>query len=137
MLPRGSTLSKEWVTGRKRDNPILDTRTYLVHFDDGKFTKLTANVIALQMYAQCDPDGNTYIMLDDLTDHRKSSKALYIENQKATDSRCCNVMKRSTAEWKLCCQWKDGSKSQEKLCDLKKYHPVEMAEYAHQRGIAP
>ena len=49
MLPLGSTLSKGQVTGRKCDaggqvygqannNPIIDTRTYLVQFDDGKVT---------------------------------------------------------------------------------------------------
>ena len=69
MLPRGSILSKGLVTGRKRDaggqvcvrannNPILDNRTYLVQFDDGKVTELTANVIDAQMYEKCDPDGN-------------------------------------------------------------------------------
>ena len=69
MLTRGSNLSKGRVIGRKRDaggqvcgqansNPILDTRTYLLQFDDGEVNGLTANVIAVQMYAQCDPDGN-------------------------------------------------------------------------------
>ena len=71
------------------------------------------------MYAQYDPDGNMYVMLDDLTDHRKSSKALSIEDHKTTDSRGCNVMRRSTAVWQIFCQWKDGSTSWEKLCDLK------------------
>ena len=135
MLPRGSTMSKGRFTGRKRDeddqvfgrannNPILDTRTYLVHFDDGEVTELTSNVIYVQMYAQCDPGGNTYVILDDLTDHRKSSEALSIEDQNSTDSRGRNVMRRSTAGWKICCQWKDVSTSWEKLCDLKESHPV-------------
>ena len=90
MLPRGSTLSKGRVTGSKRDaggqvcgraknNPIIDTRMQLVQFDYGEVNKLTANVIAAQIYSQCDPDGNMYIILDDLTDHCKSSKALSIE----------------------------------------------------------
>ena len=64
--------------GRANNNPILDTITYLVQFDDGEVNELTANVIAVQMYAQCDPDGNMYIMLDDLTDHSKSSSDLSI-----------------------------------------------------------
>ena len=130
ILPRGSTLSKGRFTGRKRDvgiqvggrannNPILGTRTYLLQFDDGKVTELTANVIAALMYAQCDPDGNMYVMLDYLTGHCKSSKDISMEDQKATDSRGCNVMRRSTAGWQIFCQCKDGSTSWEKLCDLK------------------
>ena len=63
--------------GQANNNPILNTRTYLVQFDDGKVTELAANVIDTQMYAQYDSDGNMYVTLDDLTDHRKSSKALY------------------------------------------------------------
>ena len=124
MLHRVSTLSKVQVTGRKRDaggqvcgpsnkNPILDTIMYLVQFDDGEVTELTVNVISAQMYAQCDPDGNMYVMLGDLTYHRKSIKALYIEDQKATDSHGRNVM-----GWQNCCQWKDGNTSWEKLCDF-------------------
>ena len=108
-------MSKVWVTGCKHDaggqvcgqannNPILDTRTYLVHFDDREVTELTANVIAVHIYAQCDPDGNMYVMLGDLTDHRKPSKALYIKDQKSTDSRSCNVMRRSTTGWQICCE---------------------------------
>ena len=126
MPPRGSTLLKGLVTGRKLDaggqvcdrannNPILNTITYLVQFDDGKVTELTANVISAQMYAQCESEGNMYVMLDDLTDHRKSSKALSIEDQKTTDSRGRNMMRLFTAGWRICCQWKDGSTSLEKL----------------------
>ena len=136
MLTRGSTLSKGRFTGRKRDagvqvcgqannNPILDTRTYLVQFDDGKVTELTANVKTLQMYAQYDPEVNTYVILDDLIDHRKSSRALSIEDQNATASRGRNMMRRSTAGWKMCCEWKYGSTSWEKLCDLKESQPLE------------
>ena len=89
MLTCGSTLSKGRVTGRKRDaggqvcgrannNPILDTITYLVHFNDGKVTELTDNVIDTQMHAQCYPDSNMYVMLDDFTDHCNSRKVLSI-----------------------------------------------------------
>ena len=112
------------VCGRANNNPILDTITYLVYFDDCEVIKLTANVVAKQMYAQCGPDGNMYVMLNDLTDHRKSSKALSIEDQKATDIRGRNVIRRSTAGWQICCQLKDESTSWEKLCDLKESHPV-------------
>ena len=37
--------------------------------------------------------------------------------------------------WKICCQWKDGSTTWESLKDLKKSHPLEMAEYAVMQGI--
>ena len=55
--------------GRANSNPILDTRKYTVTFDDGDVTNLTANLIAKSMYAQCDPGGNQYVLLDSLQDH--------------------------------------------------------------------
>ncbi len=57
MLPKGGVMVKGRVTACKRnrdsnpvgcanDNPILDTRSYIVDFDDGDQTKLTTNMIA-------------------------------------------------------------------------------------------
>jgi hypothetical protein len=78
---RGGTLVKGRVTSRKRDedgnpiglanaNPILDTREYTFTFDNGDETVLNANLIAKAMYVQCNPDGNQYILLDSIIDHR-------------------------------------------------------------------
>ena len=83
MLPRGGTMVKGRVAARKRDrdgnpvelansNPILDTRSYVVHFDVGDQTELTANMIAESLYSQCDPDGHEYILLDEIVDHRRT-----------------------------------------------------------------
>ncbi len=69
------------VTSQKRDkdgnpvglanaNPILDMREYTFTFDDGDKTVLNANLIAEAMYAQCNPDGNQYVLLDSIIDHR-------------------------------------------------------------------
>ncbi len=37
--------------GRANDNPILDTRSYIINFDDGDQTELTANMIAESLFA--------------------------------------------------------------------------------------
>jgi hypothetical protein len=55
--------------GRANDNPILDTRSYIGNFDDGDQTELTANKIAESLYSQCDPDGNQYVLLEEIVDH--------------------------------------------------------------------
>ncbi len=80
MLPKGGVLVKGCVTVRKRDwdgnpvgrandNPILDTRSYIFNFDDSDQTELTANVIAESLYSQCDPNGNQYVLLEEIVDH--------------------------------------------------------------------
>ena len=145
MIPRGSSLARESVIGRKRDandnlvghanaNPILDTRTYLVRFDDGEVTELTANTIAQCIYAQCDLDGNEYLLLDSFVDYRKSGKALSLADQKIVTNGKPSL-RRSTAGWQICCQWKDGSTSWQRLSDLKESHPVQVAEFATAQKI--
>ena len=68
MLPLGDSLSRGKVVERKcdakgnvmgcsNDNPIRDTRQYVVKFDSGEVTELTANVISQSMYRMCDKDG--------------------------------------------------------------------------------
>ena len=74
-LPRGDEICMWRVTKRARDsdgnplgtsheNPILDTCQYIVEFNDGDEAELAANVIATNMYAQCDPEVNQYFLLD-------------------------------------------------------------------------
>ncbi len=87
LFPKGGIMTKGRVKARKRDaggnpkgranpNPILNTREYTVPFNNGDVTDLTANLIAESMYAQCDPDGNQYVLLDSLIDHRRLDTAL-------------------------------------------------------------
>lgn len=146
MLPRGSDEARGRVVARKRDaqgnvvgrasdNPILDSRLYLVEFDDGQQAELAANVIAQSIYAQCDPDGNQYLLLDSFVDFEKDgTKAIALTDQ-VTTRNGRQFTKKSTIGWRVCCQWKDGSTSWQKLSDLKESHPVQVAEYAVAQGI--
>jgi hypothetical protein len=146
MLPKGGVLVKGCVTARKRDrdgnpvghandNPILDTRSYIVDFDDGDQTELTANMIAESLYSQCDPDGNQYVLLEEIVDHQRLPTAIRLSDQKNVRANGKTYLKRSTISWQLCCQWKDGSTSWENLADLMESHPIETAKYAEILGI--
>eukprot|EP00804_Cyclotella_cryptica_P016150 CCRYP_004245-RA/>CCRYP_004245-RA protein AED:0.42 eAED:0.42 QI:0/-1/1/1/-1/0/1/0/129 len=46
------------------------------------------------------------------------------------------IVKCSTKSWELCCEWKDGSTSWQKLSDLKESHPLQVAEFAFAAQIA-
>ena len=87
ILPRGPSLERGCVISRKRDNnsnpignananPVLDSRCCEVQFNNGAMAELDANVIATSMYAQCDPDGNQYVLLDSFVDYCKQDNAL-------------------------------------------------------------
>ena len=77
LLPGGDQMARDHVVARSRDasgnvmgkshtNPILDTRMYQVEFTGGEVKELTDNVIAVSMYAQCNLEGNEYLLLDAL-----------------------------------------------------------------------
>jgi hypothetical protein len=79
LIPQGGTMTKGRVKSLKRfangnpirlanANPIPNSCKYVVEFDDGDKTTVNANLIAEAMYAQCDPDGNQYVLLDSLID---------------------------------------------------------------------
>jgi hypothetical protein len=87
LFPKGGTMTRGRVTAQKRDadsnpirransNPIHNTHEYTVTFDNRDVTELTANLIAESMYAQCDPTGNQYVLLDSLIDHQRLDTAL-------------------------------------------------------------
>ena len=121
--------------GRANQNPILDTHEYVVEFEDGTQAELAANVIAQSMCAQCDADGNIYLLFESIVDHRKGASALNHEDQIIRKDTGRTYMRRSTVGWQLCVQWRDGSTSWEKLSDLKETHPVDVAEYAHSQSL--
>ena len=87
ILPRGNYMVQGRFCKRARDNDgipivrenektILNIREYVVEFKYGKEAELYSNAIAQIMYAQCDPDGHTYVLFDSLTNLRRSKTAL-------------------------------------------------------------
>ena len=145
-LPLGDTLARGRVIERKRDangdavgranaNPIKDTREYKVEFETGEVTELTANVIAESMYAMCDENGESVLLFDSIVDHRKDDTALNRLTATFHDKDGRQYQRRNTKGWQVCCQWKDGSTSWEKLSDFKECYPVQTAEYAVTQGI--
>jgi uncharacterized protein YxjI len=115
--------------GRKNANPILDTRTYEIEFPDGRVAEYAANTIASNMIAQCDIDGNQFLLMDEIVGYKKGANAVNRADEYIVkDGR--SYPRRSTAGWKICIQWKDGTTTWEKLSDIKESYPVEIAEYA-------
>ena len=86
------------------------------------------------MYAQCDIEGNQYLLLDAIVDHRRYMSAIDKSDGHITKNGK-KFRRRTTTGWRLCVQWKDGTTSWEKLADLKESYPLEVAEYAISREI--
>ena len=94
-----------------------------------------ANAIAESMYAQCDPDGNQYVLLDDIFYFRKTNTEISIEDQNIVVKGRASL-RSSTVGWQVCWQWKDRSTKRESLSNLKESHYIETEEYDHLQGIS-
>jgi len=140
LLPRGDYQYIAKVLGRKRDgdgnpigqyhpNPILDTTVHEVEFPDGTIQEYAANVLADALYSQVDPDGNRWLLLKEIIDHEKDNTAPTRDQLRAIGQRF------TTKGWSLCCKWKDGSTSWERLRNLKESNPIEVAEYAESHDL--
>ena len=120
--------------GKSNINPILDTRTYEVEFPDGRTAEFSANVISEHMFTQCDPEGNQYLLLDSIIDHVVDDTAVS-DQDRYVHVNGRKHHRKTTHGVKLCLRWKNGSMTWERLIDLKKSYPLELAEYAIAKGI--
>jgi hypothetical protein len=114
------------VRGRVNANSMLDTIIYEIYFPDGHSDEYTANVIAENMYSQCDIEGRNYNLMEGIVDHNTHVHA--IEPADIYISHGSNQQVRAkTKGLHLCVEWKDGTTSCERLADLKESNPVEFA----------
>jgi hypothetical protein len=115
--------------GTANDNPLLDTREYLVQFLDGHIKAIVAILIAQHLNSQIDEENRQHIRLDDIIDHRKSKYAIDKADVFTTMSNGVKRKRETTQGWLMLCQWKDGST---KWIALK---AVRVAEYASANKI--
>ena len=116
--------------GKRHDKPLLDSREYECLLEDGTWYRYNANVIAENIFAQCDHKGRMHAVLQEITDHKKDRRAIHISNGHKKTRKGSRVPKATTKGWKLLCQWKDGSSDWVELRNLKDSNPIEVAEYA-------
>jgi hypothetical protein len=93
--------------GRAHSNPFFDTIEYDVEFTDGTTEKYAANVIAENMYAQVDDEGNMFQLLLEIMDHKKDGMATDISNSMVTSANGNMKPKITTQGWMLLVMWKD------------------------------
>jgi hypothetical protein len=113
--------------GKRNDNPKLDTRMFEVVMDDGAIAEYTANMIAENLYAQVDEEGNRHLIFKDIIDHRCDNNAVL---EKHIDKPT-----RTTKGWFLLVEWRDNTTSWVSLDELKASNPVQVAEYAYSNHL--
>jgi hypothetical protein len=137
---RGGDMLRGTVKSRKRDsdgkpvgssnpNPILDTREYLVCFENGTEETYTANLIAECIYSLIDKNGRQLMLMHEIIDHKKTSDAIS-EEASYYSTKSGPKPKRTTRGWRLLVEWKDGTNTWVSLADIKDSYPVQVADYA-------
>lgn len=97
--------------GKQNANPILDTRKYEVQMPDGSVETYGANIIAENIMSQVDDEGNMFVLLDEILDHKRESTALTEADAYFTTKTGRKRMKATTVGWKLLVSWKDRTSS--------------------------
>jgi hypothetical protein len=72
---------------RRNNNPFLDTRKYEVELLDGTIEEYYANIIAENLFSQVDSEGRQYILLKEISDHRRDETALPLSEGFMTTNR--------------------------------------------------
>ena len=122
--------------GTASDNPILDTRMYEVEYQDGHTAALAANVIAENLIAQVDSEGNREIVLDEIVGTRTDGNQVNQQDAFITTKSGTKRRVTTTKGWEISVRWKDGTTTWSKLKDIKDSYPAQMAEYAVENRIS-
>jgi hypothetical protein len=81
------------------------------------------------MYAQCDEDGNQFNLMDGIVGHKTDGHALTPADMYIKHGSNIQVRKTKIG-WHLCVEWKDGTKSWERLTNIKESNPAAVVECA-------
>jgi hypothetical protein len=94
--------------GTRAENPMADTRMYDVRLPDGTSRELTYNIIAENLFSQCDSEGRQYQLISEISDHRADDTAI-AKGDEWIDTKSGRRRKLTTRGWSFLVEWKDGS----------------------------
>ena len=117
------------VIGKRHNNPILDSRIYLLEFPDGRTDEYATNIIAESLYSSVDDDGFSTELLEEICDHQMSDAAIKPEDGYVTHNGTTKPV-ITTKGWKVKVRWNDNSYDWLPMAQVKNSNPVMMAEYA-------
>ena len=90
-----------------------------VEYADDKKSAFSANLIAENMSAHIDKEGNHHVLMDKISDHRFNEVAVKSQDTFVTTSSCTKQRRQTTQEFSMCIKWRDGNTTWLVLKDLK------------------
>ena len=87
------------VVGNHHRNTLMDTREYELEYDDGTHDRYLANVIAENLYSQIDYKGQQFLVLEEISDHRKYGTKLEVADRYTVGHIGNRTPKKTTRGW--------------------------------------
>ena len=114
---------------------MMDSRQYELRLPDGTTEEYYANIIAENLFSQVPTEGRQYVLMKEICDHRKDETAIPISEGWMTLHNGRQIRKKTTREWQLLVERKEGGSDWIDLKDLKESYPVEVTEDAKTNRI--
>ena len=104
-------------------NPLLEKREYEVKLSDGLTVEYAVNVIAENLYLQCDSGGHKFLLIKEIIGWAQKDNAAILKDDGFVISKNGNKVKqRMTNGWMIGAELKDGS-------EMKALNAIVLAEY--------
>ena len=103
---------------------------YTAQMPDGEIKAYTENVVASNLFAQADDDGNAVRLVDEIIDHYVEPYATPIGEDTYTDTNGRTHTRRNFKGWSLLIRWKDENVEWIPLRYMYDSEPLITAEYA-------
>ena len=103
---------------------------YKVEYQYGHTAALAATLIAENLFAQVDEEGNHSLLFDEIVDVSSDGTQVLQQDASVTTSSGTQDRVTKTKGWEVNLKWKDGSITWNKLKNIKDLYPVQLAEYA-------
>ena len=123
------TEDDENIKGRRDNNPILDTREYLVQYPNGSEDMLTYAKVLDNLCSQVDVEYNQINIYSGIFGHCKGIRAVKKADE-FYESNSLQYRKNITAKWELDIEWKYGSISWIPILVLNNDNPLYVERYA-------
>ena len=103
---------------------------YEVEYQDGHTAALAANLIAENIFAQVDEEGNRSVLFDKIVDVRTDGTQVLQQDAFVTTLSGTQRRVITTKGWEVNLKCKYGSTTWNKMKDINDSYPVQLAEYA-------
>ena len=109
---------------------------YKVEYKDGHMAALVANLIAENLFAEVDKEGNRSVLFDDIVYVRTYGTQVLQQDTFVTTSSGTQHRVTTTKGWEVNLKWKEESTTCNILKDIKYSYPVQLEDYAVENRIS-